>query len=176
MTPITGNDITTDFNDHVRELQQYLRVIRRERDGETDVPIDGRFGPLTAAAVRQSQEESGLPVNGDVDRATWEAIYTDAQQIIYLRALPTTVRGFRMGQPPIRVGDENDSVRFLQVMLGALAVRFANLPKGEGINGIYSDVTADAVRLLQQRAGLATTGMVDKPTWDAITILYNQGI
>mgnify|MGYP003302693445 CR=1 FL=1 len=81
-----------------------------------------------------------------------------------------------MGQPPLRVGDKNDSVRFLQVMLGALATRFANLPEDEGPNGIYSDVTADAVRLLQQQAGLATTGTVDKPTWDAITILYNQGI
>lgn len=176
MTPITNNDITTDYNDHVRELQQYLRIIRRERDGETDVPIDGRFGPLTAAAVRQSQAESGLPADGIVDRATWEAIFADARQIIYLRALPTTVQGFRMGQPPIRVGDKNDSVLFLQVMLGALATRFVNLPEAEALSGIYSDATAAAVRLLQQQAGLATTGIVDKPTWDAITILYNQGI
>ena len=176
MTPITNNDITTDYNDHVRELQQYLRVIRRERDDETDVPIDGRFGSLTAAAVRQSQEENGLPVNGDVDRATWEAIFADAQRIIYLRALPTPVQGFAMGQPPIRLGDKNDSVLFLQVMLSSLAARFANLPRGEALSGIYSDTTADTVRLLQQQAGLATTGIVDKPTWDAITILYNQGI
>ncbi len=176
MTPITNNDITTDYNDHVRELQQYLRVIRRERDGETDVPIDGRFGPLTTAAVRLSQEEGGLPVNGIVDRATWETIFADAQQIIYLRALPTPVQGFGMGQPSLRVGSQNDSVRFLQVMLGALAVRFANLPREQALNGIYSVATADTVRLLQQQAGLATTGIVDKPTWDAITILYNQGI
>lgn len=176
MTPITNNDITTDHNDHVRELQQYLRVIRRERDGETDVPIDGRFGSLTAAAVRLSQEEGGLPVNGDVDRTTWEMIFADAQRIIYLRALPTTVQGFRMGQPPLRIGDKGDSVRFLQVMLGALTTRFANLPEAETINGVYSDATAASVRLLQQQAGLATTGIVDKPTWDAITILYNQGI
>ena len=174
MIPV--NDITTDQNDHVRELQQYLRVIRRERDGETDVPIDGRFGPLTANAVRQSQEENGLPINGDVDRATWEVIYADAQRIIYQRALPTPVQGFAMGQAPLRVGDINDSVRFLQVMLGALAVRFVNLPDAERISGIYSDQTAASVRLLQQRAGLADTGIVDKPTWDAITTLYNQGI
>ncbi len=176
MTPIITNDITTDENDQIRELQQYLRVIRRERDGETDVPIDGRFGPLTTAAVRQSQEENGLPVNGVVDRATWEAIYADAQQIIYLRALPTPVQGFGMGQSPLRVGDKNDSVLFLQVMLGALATRFANLPATQALSGTYTDATAGTVQLLQQQAGLATTGIVDKPTWDAITILYNQGI
>lgn len=176
MTPVTQNDITTDYNDHVRELQQYLRVIRRERDGETDVPIDGRFGPLTAEAVRQTQQEGGLPVNGVIDRATWERIFADAQQIIYLRALPTPVQGFDMGQAPLRIGDRNDSVLFLQVMLGALAVRFANLPREQTLDGIYSAVTADTVRLLQQQAGLSDTGIVDKTTWDAITVLYNQGI
>ncbi len=173
---IPNNDITTDLNDHVRELQQYLRVIRRERDGETDVPIDGRFGPLTTAAVRQSQEESGLPADGIVDRATWEAIFADAQRIIYLRALPTPVQGFARGQPPLHIGDRNDSVLFLQVMLGALTARFANLPEAEALNGIYSETTAAAVQILQQQAGLASNGIVDKPTWDAITILYNQGI
>ena len=176
MTPAAQNDITTDYNDHVRELQQYLRVIRRERDGETDVPIDGRFGPLTADAVRKSQAESGLPVSGDVDRATWEAIFADAQRIIYLRAQPTPVQGFGMGQAPLNIGDRNDSVLFLQVMLGALAIRFANLPREQVLDGIYSSATADTVRLLQQQAGLTNTGIVDKPTWDAITILYNQGI
>ncbi len=176
MTPITNNDITTDYNDHVRELQQYLRVIRRERDGETDVPVDGRFGPVSTAAVRQSQEESGLPATGIVDRVTWEAIFAAAQEIIYLRALPVPIQAFRMGQSPLCVGDKSDSVLFLQVMLGALATRFANLPAAKELNGVYSDATAAAVRLLQQRAGLAATGIVDKPTWDAITILYNQGI
>lgn len=175
MTPITANDITTDYNDHVRELQQYLRVIRRERDSETDVPIDGRFGPVTTNAVRLFQQESGLPVTGIVDRTTWEAIFAAAQEIIYLRALPVPIQAFRMGQPSLRVGDKSDSVLFLQVTLGALAVRFANLP-AEELSGVYSDTTAAAVRLLQQQAGLATTGIVDKPTWDAITILYNQGI
>lgn len=173
---IPGNDITTDQNDHVRELQQYLRVIRRERDGETDVPIDGRFAPLTTNAVRQSQAENSLPADGIVDRATWDAIFADAQRIIYLRALPTPVQGFAMGQPPLKVGDRNDSVLFLQVMLGTLAVRFANLPEGEALSGIYSETTAAAVRILQQQAGLTSNGIVDKPTWDAITILYNQGI
>ncbi|MBQ4613174.1 MAG: peptidoglycan-binding protein [Clostridia bacterium] len=176
MTPITRNDITTDRADHVRELQQYLRIIRREKDGATDVPIDGFFGPLTAAAVRQSQQEGGLPESGAVDRATWEWIFANAQQIICLRALPTPVQAFGMGQPPLRVGDSSDSVHVLQVMLATLAARFTNLPANDTPNGVYTAATADAVRLLQRQAGLAATGVVDKPTWDAITILYNQGI
>jgi peptidoglycan hydrolase-like protein with peptidoglycan-binding domain len=35
--------------------------------------IDGVFGPVTAAVVRQYQTNSGLPVTGVVDERTWMA-------------------------------------------------------------------------------------------------------
>ncbi len=173
---MTPNDITTDTADHVRELQQYLRIIRRERDGFTDVPIDGRFGEDTAAAVRQFQTEAGLPADGNVDRATWEAARDTAREIIALHALPVAVQAFRMDQKPLEIGDNNASVMILQVMLFALSVRFINLPKADAPDGIYTENTASVVRSLQRHSGLPETGTVNKPTWDAITILYNQTI
>ncbi len=176
MTPETHNDITTDLFDHVRELQQYLRIVRRERDGATDIPIDGRFGELTAAAVRQFQEESGLPINGEVDRASWGAKYAAAQEIIYLHALPEPVQAFRMNQKPLEIGDSGDSVLILQVILFSLSSRFVNLPETDAPSGTYTENTARTVRSLQRRAGLPETGRVDKATWDAITILYNQAL
>ncbi len=173
---MTPNDITTDTFDHVRELQQYLRVIRRERDGFTDVPVDGRFGPDTVAAVRQFQTEAGLPVSGDVDRATWEAARDAAREIITLHALPVAVQAFRIKQPSLKPGDTGDSVMILQIMLLALSIRFINLPKADLPSGTYTENTAAVVRALQRRTGLPETGTVDKPTWDAITILYNQAL
>ncbi len=170
------NDITTDTADHVRELQQYLRIIRRERDGFTDVPVDGRFGPDTAAAVRQFQTESGLEPTGDVDRGTWDSLVAAAQEIVYLHAMPTPVQGFRMNQPPLSVGDTGDSVWILQSVLFALSARYGNLPPSALPNGTYTDSTAAIVRSLQRRAGLRETGRVDKATWDAIVILYNQAL
>ncbi len=170
------NDITTDTTAHIRELQQYLRVVRRERDGVTDVPIDGRFGPDTAEAVRRFQEEIGLPVTGDVDRATWDSLVTAAQEIIDLHALPTPVQGFRMNQPPLAVGATGDSVWILQSVLLALSTRYRNLPPSEFPSGTYTDATARTVRSLQRRAGLPETGQVNKATWDAIALLYNQAL
>lgn len=35
---------------------------------------DGDFGPKTQAAVKEFQQKKGLPVTGDVDKATWAAL------------------------------------------------------------------------------------------------------
>ena len=35
---------------------------------------DGDFGPKTQSAVKQFQQKKGLPVTGDVDKATWAAL------------------------------------------------------------------------------------------------------
>jgi peptidoglycan hydrolase-like protein with peptidoglycan-binding domain len=37
-------------------------------------PIDGRFGPLTEAALREFQQHHGLPVTGALDDATRAAL------------------------------------------------------------------------------------------------------
>jgi Putative peptidoglycan binding domain len=49
-------------------LQEHLRPSRRS------LPIDGRFGPRTAAALRAFQLVRALPVTGQTDAATWAAL------------------------------------------------------------------------------------------------------
>jgi hypothetical protein len=49
-------------------LQEHLRPSRRS------LPIDGRFGPRTAAALRAFQFAHALPVTGRTDAATWAAL------------------------------------------------------------------------------------------------------
>ncbi|NMB45196.1 MAG: peptidoglycan DD-metalloendopeptidase family protein [Firmicutes bacterium] len=57
---MTGSD--------VRELQQRLV------EWGHPLPIDGKFGPVTAAAVRAFQKSLGLTVDGIVGNQTWEEI------------------------------------------------------------------------------------------------------
>jgi hypothetical protein len=49
-------------------LQMHLRPSRRT------LPIDGRFGPRTLAALRAFQLAHALPVTGRTDAATWSAL------------------------------------------------------------------------------------------------------
>lgn len=168
------NDITADNRSYVRELQDYLRVIERERTGGTNVPADGFYGSRTADAVRDFQRLDGLPVTGVTDRKTWDDIYTVYTEISALRADPTAILAYRAGQPPLRVGVRGDSVWMLQVMLGRLCRHYAMLPPAPVPDGAYSAATAAAVQALQKTLGLAETGITDKLTWDRITSLFNR--
>ncbi len=49
-----------------------ISLMRPARPGRGD----GRFGPVTAAAVRAFQAANSLPVTGKVDRATWDALFS----------------------------------------------------------------------------------------------------
>lgn len=160
MSQLWDNDITTDTRPYVMELQSYLRAIQRARYGTTTVPMDGFYGTDTAAGVRQFQQEAGLPVTGNADRATWEAIYLMFSDTDYLQTPPLTIRGLR--QSLLQPGDDGDAVIFLNVML--------NTP-----GDTYTTATEEAVRAIQAISFLPVTGNTDKDTWDAVTALYNQG-
>lgn len=177
MTTITPNDITVDTAFYVRQLQQFLRTIQRQRTGSTYVPPDGIFGSSTTAAVREFQQESNLPITGIVDRATWDAIFTAYLAVAAENAAPTPIQGYQNPAIGLGVGDRGDGAAFLQIMLRRLAQRYPSIPAETTISGIYTPATAAAVAALQRLSGLAETGITDKPTWDAITGLYNhQGV
>jgi lysozyme family protein len=64
--PPTASDVHAD----VRRLQKLL--------GFSEAEQDGIFGAITAEAVRRFQRRHGLPVTGDADKATWEALEREA--------------------------------------------------------------------------------------------------
>lgn len=61
-------------NEYVRILQQYLTYIAQFDSNIKPVSDTGYFGPLTKASVQAFQREYGLPPNGVVASATWDAI------------------------------------------------------------------------------------------------------
>ena len=53
----------------IRSLQSMLRLLQRHAGKPTTVVPDGIFGPETARAVREFQQQNGLPVTGAADLA-----------------------------------------------------------------------------------------------------------
>ena len=125
----------------VKELQRAL-----QRAGFDPGPIDGEFGPVTAAAVRSFQAAKGLVVDGIVGPQTWSA-------------LPSEDEGVR---PTLQEGSSGEAVEELQ-----RALQRAGFDPGP-IDGEFGPVTAAAVRSFQAAKGLVVDGIVGPQTWSAL--------
>ncbi|MBQ8683981.1 MAG: peptidoglycan-binding protein [Clostridia bacterium] len=169
------NDISVDRAAYIRELQSYLRTVQRYRTGSTLVPADGIFGSRTTAAVREFQQEEGLPVTGIVDRATWDALYLAYLAVLTILSPPKPIQVYQTPETALVPGDQGDGVAFLQVMLRRLAQRFPGIRAETVITGVYSPVTAQAIAAVQRLSGLPETGNTDRATWEAVTRLYGTG-
>lgn len=79
-TPITGKGNTPltvgDRGDPVLFLNAMIGRLARVYNNLPYTPPDDRYTPATAFAVRGIQEWAGLPVTGETDTATWNAIAT----------------------------------------------------------------------------------------------------
>lgn len=121
------------------KLQQRLRDL-----GVDPGPIDGKFGPRTAAAVRAFQQARGLAADGIVGPQTRGAL------------------GAGGASPAMRIGQRGFSVREVQSLLHKLG--FNPGP----VDGIFGPKTAAALRGFQGANGVPTTGAVGPGTWRAM--------
>src|SRR5215216_4176596 len=125
----------------VKELQRAL-----QRAGFDPGPIDGKFGRVTAEAVRSFQAARGLVVDGIVGPPTW-------------CALPSEDVGVR---PTLQESSSGEAVKELQ-----RALQRAGFDPGP-IDGKFGPVTAEAVRSFQAARGLVVDGIVGPQTWRAL--------
>ena len=126
-------------SERVRTLQRRLR-----RADESPGSVDGRFGPLTEAAVRRFQSREGLVADGLVGPLTTAALEREA-------ALIDPGAGYADPQ-----GSER--VRKLQRRL-----RLADESPGP-VDGRFGPLTEAAVRQFQSREGIVADGLVGRST------------
>ncbi|WUH89531.1 peptidoglycan-binding protein [Streptomyces sp. NBC_00433] len=112
--------------------------------GHDPGPVDGDFGPSTAAAVQAYQAATGLQALGRIGPRTWTALLA------------------RGDTPDLQVGSGGEAVSRLQ---RALTVA---LDRTVVIDGDYGPVTEQAVRDYQGDHKLDATGSVDPDTWASL--------
>ncbi len=134
---------------------------------------DGRFGPLTAAALGTWQSKNGVAVTKVADDATWA-------RMIALGKVPakgssggsSSTSGSSSGSTTtssssnplskysgvtLRLWSRGDAVRAMQKAIGGLTV-----------DGSFGPLTLARVKAYQKSKGLAVTGVVDSRTWKAL--------
>ncbi len=124
---------------------------------------DGRFGPLTAAALGTWQSKNGVKATKVADDATWA-------KMVAIGAVPkkgsggttagssstsTDLSTYR--STTLRRGSSGTAVKVLQKAIGGLTV-----------DGAFGPATEARVKAYQKSKGLTQNGVVDARVWDAL--------
>ncbi|HET9022032.1 MAG TPA: peptidoglycan-binding protein [Ornithinibacter sp.] len=121
--------------------------------------VDGSYGPLTEARVKEYQKSKGLAVTGVTDAAVWKALMaqtttTSGSTVTSLTTEFTAYKG-----TVLKLGSTGTAVKVLQRGLGGLTV-----------DGSFGPMTQSAVKAFQSTKGLTVTGVVDPRTWTAVEL------
>ena len=154
--------------EHIRELQEYLRALSAIDERYPLLGVDGQFGPETTEAVKVFQESVSSPVTGTVERADWERIVREHDNLLLQLVPARPIAPFPSPIFVLRAGSDDPLVFILQVMLNAIGHTQLT------ITGVYDTATVNAVREEQLAADLLPTGDVDRITWDYLAARYNE--
>ncbi len=132
----------------IYNLQTFLRGLSKMDEMIYPVVPDGIFGEDTKRSVESFQAKFELPITGEADSDTWDAIVREYEK--YERFL-RPVDGVRIirNDEIIKKGDKHDGVYIIQSMIESLSDKFTNI-NSVAINGIYDDLTDAEVRKLKE--------------------------
>lgn len=118
-----------------------IQYLLNQRIG-AGLKVDGVFGPLTAAAVRNFQSRFHLQVDGKVGSQTWTQLVIEVQR-----------------------GSSGAAVMAVQHNL-----RFAYGFTSLAVDGIFGPATQTAVRSFQAKFKIGVDGIVGPITWNALVV------
>lgn len=166
---------TEQQRDYIREIQRYLRTAAQHTGQTPTVGIDGIYGAETAAAVSAFQRYAGLPINGDVDKATFDMLRDTHLIGSAANSAAETVNGFPNVDLQLNLNYSGFEIYFLQVMIDVLRNFYQNINPVQ-INGIYDTATQNAVNMIADAAGGTSGAQSGRAAWDAVTRLYNNAV
>ena len=138
----TGTDVS-DLQARLTELGYYAGA------------IDGRYASGTQTAVQEFQERNGLTADGIAGRQTQDMLYSGSAQPKYVTV---SASGDAEEYLLLKQGASGVEVRKLQGRLAELGY-YAG-----GVDGIYGETTASAVKAFQRANGLSGDGQAGVQT------------
>ena len=155
----------------VRALQHMLMRLSLVYDFLPTVAESGMFDENTLEAVMRFQRELAPPVSGVVDRRTWQRILEEWERAEEGLEQPRPVRGFPGNGKQANPGEWKEYMALPQTMFRSLSQYFDAIIPAES-DGRHGEGSVENVRWLQKAAGLEPTGIMDQPTWNALSRLY----
>ena len=163
-----------DTGEVVKNIQYLLAYVSQFYEEIPQIALDGIYGTATENAVRDFQRLFELPITGEVDFLTWDALYRT-----YLGFIETIPFKYFEGRlypypgVPLRLGSESEVVRLLQEYLNYISQFYPQIPSVTP-TGYFGARTQEAVIAFQRLQGLTPNGTVGAATWNEITSLYSD--
>ncbi len=159
-------------NGPIQSLQEMLRTISFVDRSIPFFRSTGQFDEATLEAVMTFQKGHDLPVTGVVDRDTWAIIVK-----VFLRAWgklysPTAQSLFTSEMPDVHPGQTSHLIPLVQDIFCSLAPVLNDLTVAPS-SGILDKETEANLRLVQNRANLPDTGILNKETWNILVRLFH---
>ena len=162
----------SDASVSVRELQTVLRTAARCRRGNAALASDGIFGTETEEALRRFQQSENLPVTGQVDLVTWNALVRAAAECADARCPGTALCPVSDAAVLSAPDRDPDFVFFLQAILHSLG-NVCSFPEPVVFSGVFDHATASAVAAVQSLFGETPTGALTPATWNNLVSFCN---
>ena len=154
----------------IYNLQRYLRQLSRFDPDIPAVDEDGIFGEETRASLEAFQKKYGLPITGTADPETWAMLFNEylASVEAYTRPQPVYLFPRFPADYSVGRGDENLLVGVIQFLLREIITLYGRDSSAIPLDGIFGDVTEQAVKDFQAVNRLPPDGRVDRITWNRL--------
>ena len=154
----------------IYNLQRYLRQLSRFDSDIPSVDEDGIFGDETRASLAAFQQKYGLPVTGTADPDTWARLFNEYLATVEARTRPDPVYLFPRFPADYSVGrgDENLLVGVIQYLLREIITLYGRDSSALPLNGVFDEITEQAVKDFQTVNRLPPDGRVDRVTWNRL--------
>lgn len=154
----------------VSSLQTMLRLI-----SETDTRIlpivpDGIYGANTYASVLSFQDAYSLPLTGEADPQTWDAVVRAYDRALLHTTAPSLSPLWSTSRT-IQPGQFNYHIYLIQAMLTVLSDIYQQ-QEPPALNGTLDQTTQQGLRWIQSASGLPQTGALDTATWNHLNAVY----
>ncbi|MCL2052214.1 MAG: peptidoglycan-binding protein [Lachnospiraceae bacterium] len=146
----------------VRQVQEAINKLAQITPGMWQIAADGIFGNGTRDAVMAFQRIFGLTVDGIVGPITWNRLMQEANITTQTPQIPP-FPGTNLG-----VGSSGTNVRLIQEALNTLAPFYQGRLWMLTVDGMYGNMTRDAIYAFQSIFGLPLTGVVNEATWNRL--------
>ena len=152
----------------VYNLQRYLRQISRFDPTIPSVDEDGIFGEETRASLAAFQRKYGLPVTGTADPTTWARLFDEYLASVEAYTRPDPVYLFPRFPADYSVGrgDESLLVEVIQYLLREITILYGRDASPIPLDGVFGEITEQAVKDFQAVNRLPPDGRVDRITWN----------